>query len=487
MKKILFILLVFIAASCTKDFEEMNENVKSPEEVPGTTLFSNAQKGLANQLASMNVNTNIWKIWAQYVTETTYTDEANYDVINRSIPDNAFLTFYRNVLRDLQEASKLIAAEEYAAPEDIAAQKNRLAIIEILNVYTFQRMVDIFGDIPYSEALSIDENINPKYDDAASIYTSLFTRLDAAIAKLDDTNGSFGSADLYNGGDVAKWKMFANALKLKMGIHLADYDNALAKSKVEEAYNAGLLTSNDDNTSMVYLGASPNTNPTYLDLVASGRHDFIATSTIIDPMNDLQDPRRPLYYTQVDTSTEAGVVKLAYVGGVYGASNPYSAFSHLSSKLEDPTLECLLMSYDEVEFYLAEADKRGYSVGGDAESHYNAGIEASILYWGGTAADVATYLANPGVAYATAPGTDFEKIAKQSWLASFNRGFIGWTTWRRLDAPVLNPPPGMTQADIPVRFTYPVNEQTLNGANYKAAAAAVGGDLLSTKLFWDKN
>jgi hypothetical protein len=483
MKKILFILLVFIAASCTKNFEEMNKNVKSPEEVPGVTLFSNAEKGLANQLASINVNTNIWKIWAQYVTETTYTDEANYDVINRSIPDNAFLTFYRNVLRDLKEASALIAAEEYAAPEDIAAQKNRLAIIEILNVYTYQRMVDMFGDIPYSEALQIDDNINPKYDDAATIYTSLFSRLDAAIAKLDDTNGSFGSSDLYNGGDVAKWKMFANALKLKMGIHIADYDDAVAKANVEAAYAAGVLTSNDDNTSMVYLGASPNTNPMYLDLVASGRHDFVATSTIIDPMNDLADPRLPLYYTTVDTGNGIPI----YLGGVYGASNPYSAFSHLSSKLEDPTIECLLMSYDEVEFYLAEAAERGYSVGGDAESHYNAGIEASITYWGGTAAEATTYLANPDVAYATAAGTWKEKIAKQSWIASFNRGYIGWTTWRRLDAPVLNPPPGMTQADIPVRFTYPVNEQTLNGANYKAAAAAVGGDLLSTKLFWDKN
>ncbi len=482
MKKILFILLVFIAASCTKNFEEMNKNTKSPEEVPGQTLFSNAQKNLANQLASINVNSNIWKIWAEYVTETTYTDEANYDVVNRSIPDNAFRTFYRNTLEDLKASAIIMSKEKFVAAADVAAQKNRLAIVEILNVYVYQRLIDIFGDIPYSQALDVDATTTPKYDDAASIYKDLFKRLDAAIAKLDVTAGSFGSADIYNHGDVAKWKMFANAEKLKMAIHIADYDGALAKTNAEAAVTDGVLTSENDNTSLVYLGASPNTNPLYLDLVASGRHDFIATSTIIEPMKTLSDPRIGLYYTAIDTGAGPD-----YIGGVYGASNPYDHYSHLSSTLENPTFECLLMSYDEVEFYLAEAAARGYSVGGDAASHYNAGIEASILYWGGTVADVTTYLANPDVAYTTAPGTWKEKIAKQAWLASFNRGFIAWTTWRRLDAPVLDPPPGMVQSEIPVRFTYPVNEQTLNGANYKSAAAAIGGDLLTTKLFWDKN
>jgi hypothetical protein len=82
-----------------------------------------------------------------------------------------------------------------------------------------------------------------------------------------------------------------------------------------------------------------------------------------------------------------------------------------------------------------------------------------------------------------------EKIAFQSWLASFNRGFNAWTTWRRLDFPVLPPPPSPATEDgsVPVRFPYPVNEQTLNGANRAAAAAAIGGDKMITKLFWDVN
>ena len=100
MKKILFILLVFVVASCSKDFEEMNTNTKSPVAVSGEALFTNAQKNLADQLASINVNTNIWKLWARYITETQYVDEANYDIISRTQADNAFRTYYRDVLRD---------------------------------------------------------------------------------------------------------------------------------------------------------------------------------------------------------------------------------------------------------------------------------------------------------------------------------------------------------------------------------------------------
>ncbi len=488
MKKILFILLVFIAASCSKDFEEMNTNVKSPEKVAGETLFSNAEKGLADQLASINVNTNIWKIWAQYVTETTYTDEANYDIVNRSVPDNAFRTFYRNILRDLQEATTIISKDEFVTSADKAAQVNRLAIIEILNVYSYARLVDMFGDIPYSEALDVDNTTTPKYDDAATIYADLFSRLDAAYSKLDASNGSFGSADLYNGGDVAKWKLFAQSLKLRMAITVADVSSLDSKTKAEAAYTEGVINSNDDNTTLVYLGASPNTNPLYLDLVASGRHDFVATSTIIDPMEAVSDPRLPLYYTQIDTSSD-GSGKMAYVGATYGENSSWAGHSHLQDALKNPSFECILMSNVEVEFLLAEAAARGYSVGGTAEDHYNAGITASIKYWGGTDADATTYLANPGVAYTTATGTWQQKIATQSWIASFNRGFNAWTTWRRLDFPALVVPPMPATEDgtIPVRFPYPINEQTLNGANHAAAASAIGGDKMITKLFWDVN
>jgi hypothetical protein len=134
---------------------------------------------------------------------------------------------------------------------------------------------------------------------------------------------------------------------------------------------------------------------------------------------------------------------------------------------------------------LAEAAARGYAVGGTPESHYNAGVTASILEWGGTAAEATAYLAQPTVAYTTAPGTYKEKIGYQYWVALYNQPVEAWTQWRRLDYPKLTAP-AAAMSGIPVRLTYPVVEQNINGANYAEAATAVGGDKVETKLFWDK-
>ena len=140
----------------------------------------------------------------------------------------------------------------------------------------------------------------------------------------------------------------------------------------------------------------------------------------------------------------------------------------------------------ETEFLRAEAAERGFTVAGSAESHYNKAITASILYWGGTQADADAYLAQPAVAYSTAAGNWKQKIGTQKWIALYNRPYEGWTELRRLDFPVIAAPVN-AKSGFPTRLTYPANEQTLNGPNYTAAASAIGGDLLTTKLFWDKN
>jgi len=269
---------------------------------------------------------------------------------------------------------------------------------------------------------------------------------------------------------------------------LSDINDAsvetLARTTVETAaLNA--ISSNSENATLIYLGASPNTNPIYTDLVASGRHDFVPTNTIVDMMNTLGDPRRPFYFTQIDTSTVSGIEKLAYVGGVNGASNDFYGYSHVADAIQEPTFEGMIFDYAEVEFLLANAVEKGYAVGGTAEDHYNKAITASIQYWGGSDAEAATYLANPSVAYSTAAGTFREKIGTQMWLALYNRGFEAWTEWRRFDYPQLLAPVPDALSVVPLRLTYPISEQTLNGANYAAASAKIGGDDVGTHLFWD--
>ena len=198
-------------------------------------------------------------------------------------------------------------------------------------------------------------------------------------------------------------------------------------------------------------------------------------------MNALNDPRRQFYFTTVGG---------AFIGGNYGFSNPYANFSHVTAKIIDPTFEALLIDHSEVEFLLAEAVERGFTVTGTAAEHYANAIRSSITYWGGTIADANAYLAQPAVAYATAAGTYKQKIGTQKWIALNNRGWDAWVEWRRLDYPALLPPSGPSipnALSIPMRMIFPVNEQTVNGDQWTAAAAKYATDSPNVKLFWDAN
>lgn len=474
MKKIFLILTAAVmAVSCSDNLEDLNKNIKDPTAVSGESLFASAQKQLADQIVTPNVNFNNLRLFTQQLQETTYTDESNYDQITRAIPDNHWREMYRDVLKDLKESARIITETEN--PLTDALKPNKLAIVEVLTVYGFSNLVETYGNIPYSEALDID-NLLPAYDDGKTVYVDLIARLDAAIGKMNAGVGSFsGTEDMMYGGDVAKWKKFANSLKLRMGIMLADVDAGLSKTTVESAFTSGVFTSNADNGSYIYSPEAPNNNPMNDNLVLSGRDDYVAAKTIIDIMNDIEDPRRAAYFTEIDGE---------YIGGEVGSISAYANHSHVADRAVSPSEPGVLLSYAEVRFLLAEAAERGYVVGGDAATHYNAGITASFDYW--DVANVSDYLANPEVDYANAILTKSwkEVIGTQAYLGLYNRTFANYLSVRRLDYPILTKPTG-AESGFPVRYLYPVGEQTLNEDNYVAASDAIGGDAAETRLFWD--
>ncbi len=482
MKKILLTILIpmLVLTACKKDLTSINVDPKAPPTVPSGTLFTNAQHELINTLTSSNVNLNIFRLVDQYWQEVTYTDESNYDLNQRSIPQNMWNSLYRDVLQDLERSKDLVPADLYPplSPAELAKlQANKVAMADILQVYTYYYLVIAYGNIPYTEALNIEATTAPKYDDQKEVYYKLLDRLDADIAALDNSQEGIGAADIIYGGDVDSWILFANSFKLKMGLTIADFDDAKAKSVVESAVAAGVFSSNADNAVFNYLSAPPNTNPIWVDLVQSGRKDFVAAKTIIDVMMPLNDPRMSLYFT---TDFAGG-----YSGGTPGASSNYTTFSKPANQIIAPEFPALFLSYSEIEFDLAEAVERGYSVGGTALMHYNNAITASIMYWGGTSTEATVYIAQPSVNYLTVTGTYKEKIGMQKWIALYNRGWDAWNEIRRLDYPQIIAPPSALSV-FPVRYTYPINEQNLNKANYDAAASAIGGDQVGTKLFWDK-
>ena len=488
MKKTVFIFAALLTlGACKKDLTSLNVDPKNPSTVPSYSLFTEAERLLTNTVTSPSVNSNIFRLIEQQWTETQYLNETQYQISYRKQPDAIWTALYTNTLQNFEKSKQAMVVDV----EDAGTRKNETPIADILQVYAYYYLVTTFGNIPYSEALDINKPF-PKYDDAKTVYNALLTRLDADIAALDPNSGSLDAADIIYNGDINKWKKFANTFKLKMGITIADSDPAKAKATVQAAVSAGVFTSNSDNASFQYVATPPNTNPVWVNLVQSQRHDFVGTSEFINllrPNTPLQDPRLPYFFAKSASNN-------IYEGAPNGSGDGSLAFSDYSlpagplltpgsiGNLTNPDFPGILLDYSETEFNLAEAVARGYAVGGTIQSHYIAGITASVQYWTG-ANPTPAFLAQTSVAYATAPGaTPLQKIAGQEYIALYNRGWDAWIVNRKLNYPALVPPPNAF-SDFPVRFTYPISEQNVNKPNYDQASSAIGGDLVTTKLFFD--
>ncbi|WP_417885989.1 SusD/RagB family nutrient-binding outer membrane lipoprotein [Zunongwangia sp.] len=471
MKKHIILLSSFLVLlwSCQSDdqYEDLNQDPKNPSEVSSNFLFTSATDKLAANMATPNVNESIYRFLGQYWTTTTYTDEPNYNLSSRNNPDNTWEELYTNVLYDLEDAKSYLANNT----ELSESEKNaRMGQIEIVQVYAWHILVDTFGDIPYTQALQPNEYTLPEYDDAATIYEDLIARLTEANTMLAAGQG-YSVADLIYGGDMDAWIKFSNSLKLRLGMRISQSNPTLSKSTVEAAVNDGIIASNSDNATVVFQSNPPNTNPLWEDLVQSGRADFLASNTLVDYMNTFNDPRRQFYFDQNLDS---------YIGGIYGTTNTYGSYTHVGELLKDPTREAILIDFTEVSFNLSQASKIGYSVPGDAETHYENAITASISYWGGSTDDIESYLSQPFVQY----DGSTEQFATQFWISMYDNPFEGWSVWRKYDAPTLNIPVDF-ENPVPLRFTYPIDEQNLNNTNYTKASNAIGGDNTQTAIFWD--
>lgn len=464
----LFAFLVFSNTSCKKN----NENPNQGQEISADFLFSSATRSLVDVIHEADDQKNIFNYYAQYWAQSGSPDVSLYSV--REVPDYLWLTLYNDVLRNLEEVKTIY--ENSSSQEQV--RQNKIAIVEILQVYTYTTLVDIFGDILFTEVFDADIEL-PSYDTAKDVYYTCIDQLDNANKSIDVSFPGFANeVDLIYGSDIANWKKFSNALQLKLAMRIADSDPAKAKTMAESAAS-DLFSSNEDQLAYPYLQNTSHNHPLYDILVVNNSQSFMPANTTIDIMNATNDPRRAFWF-DLNGMTD-------YIGGSYGNFNTYSDLSHLGSVFRDQSLEGMLLSYAELEFLLAEAVERGFAVGGTAESHYNAGITASITYWGGTTDMADTYLAQEAVSYSTANGDWKAKIGTQKWLALYNRGLEGWSTWRLFDLDFFNVPGDLTENDFPNRMPYPEDEVTFNTDNYNVAASRYNNDSPRAKIFWDVN
>jgi hypothetical protein len=333
--------------------------------------------------------------------------------------------------------------------------------------------------------------------------------LDSATNLIDPTKTDLQGDIMYN-GSMVQWQKFANSLRLRVAIRIADRNSVLAGQQITKALAAagGVFASNADNAIFSYSSVAPNYNPLYYDRFINGRQDFCASNTIVNVMNTLGDGRIGYYFDSVpgtggayigrpfgQNGSDAGVTPNTAVsqpsgwnGGAGGLVGTTVAYPTLS-----PTAPTVLLDYAEVQFILAEAAARG--IGGQsagmAQGYYDAAIDASFIWWTGAAAPSA-YHAQANVNYTTLTtggGQTYKQaIGKQKWLALYMQGMQGWIEWRRLDFGIFNQPvdgfiPPATS--LPVRMLYPYDEGQLDATGYNQAISDQGPDLQSTKVWWD--
>lgn len=470
--------LLFVGCSTTDD---VNLDEHAFYNTTQESLLTYAQKELSDYMNTPSVNENNFRLTMQYWTETIYVNESNYDFTNRNVSNNVWTDNYVNVLKNLDQAEGIINAY-VPAPSELTTwpgkKTNQLAIISMMKIYTYQVLVDTYGDIPYTQALNIDVYPLPKYDKAADIYADLITKLKNDLSKIDVSKEAFKTGDIYyynpvmGKSDLAKWKKFGNSLLLKLGIALADVNPTLAQNTVNQAITGGVMTSSGDNCQFQYLGASPNENPMFQE--TGSRDDFIAGKTLVDYMNTNNDTRISKYYTDVDGD---------YIGQVIGTPGEFADFSNAGAFAYTATTPGVILSSTEVLFYRAEAAAR-WGIGGVPATLYADAITSSFTDWGASGA--AAYIA----AHPYNAANWKKSIGEQAWVAMYNQAITSWNFFRRLDYPQLvAPATAIPNADgkVPVRLQYPAAEATTNGSNYAAASAAIGGDRLTTKIFWDIN
>lgn len=414
---------------------------------------------------------------------------------------------YPTSIKSLVDLMSNISADE--------KRKNLYNISRILKVFLFQRMTDIYGDIPYTEAgLGYSDGVTgPKYDKQQEIYLHMLQELEDAAQKLDEAeDNTVGEADLLYDGDVEKWKKFAYSEMLRLAMRMSKVDPASATSWAQKAVQGGVMESNDDNAIIEHeaKGTNPVSNPVGLQLASREPASYRLSKTFIDFLIATDDPRLPFFATVVadpsdvedkgdnDPALQMGqpngydrngaATDISHAPNWTGDQNDYSIVNRTTFSREDaPTF---LLTHAETKLLLAEAAQRGW-IAGNAAGFYGSGVEAAILQLNQTGADISVQDAgNYAHAHPYDPSQGLKMINEQYWVATFSDWLETWSNWRRSGYPQLTPvnyEGNTSNGAIPRRFTYPFDEANVNRANYSAAIANLaGGDKMISRIWWDK-
>ena len=466
-------------SGCTDEFNALNTNPNAPTDVGVQYLLPSGIVDGVNDLLGTGFDRGTSSVWVQHYARLQYGGIDRYE-IDGSFSDGLWSSLYTGAIVDFDGMVNKAAALENA---------NQQAVGRIMRAWMFHNMVDLWGNIPYSQALGglSDNNITPTYDDASSIYNALLSELTSASSQIVPTGslfpdvfrGTIGNPDLIYEGDMEKWRLFANSLRLRMAMRIQ------SSAEVSSAIAAGVFQSRAEEAKLQWLGAPPNENPMAPAFI-SRPGDFRISKTMVDNLATYNDPRLPIY---ADKARETDL----YAGMPNGMDDSHGIEFEQVSRVGDwflqPTTPTWIISYAETSLLEAEAAVRGFA-GGDAASLYAAGIRASMETYGISSADIDTYMAESLVVFASDVAGQLEQIGMQLWFALYDQGPEAWATYRRTNVPNLIAGPDNLNGDkIPVRLPYPQSELSVNGTSLTAAISAqgLGTEHFNTRLFWDLN
>lgn len=466
-------LATIMAVGCTDSFEEVNTDPDRAKDAPATNVLAFVLRYHASTFHDPWNDMNEPSTYGGHLAKIQYIDEARYNYRPGTVENKWYYGYIQ--LNNVNEIKKKATAGN---------ANNLLGVAKVMEAYIYQIMTDTWRDIPFSQAIKLADGVLlPSYDRQEDIYPALLTMLaEANTLMASGSTDMLGEGDLLYGGNVMKWRRFANSLRLRIAMRMSGVNAALAKSTVETIMGNPaqhpIMTGNADNAFFVWPGVNPYEEPWFVD--SKSRDDHGVSDLLINHLKNLSDPRLPVYARPATSDGE-------YRGFTIGAANQpnLATISRIGTRFRyDPAGFSPFMRYAEVMFHVAEAAAKGYNVGMSAEQAYNKGVEASLLENGISAAAIAAYLDGP----AKFNGT-LGQIYLQEWISLFKQGMEAWSLYRRTGVPTNHyVAPGSVYPghnSPPFRYPYPQNELTLNGANSTPFANDVIDFFWGKKMWWD--
>ena len=490
MKQIIYIgVLAFsILVGCTStDFEDINKNIDELSSVNVNTLFliNNGLKAFNSFQGSGFQTFMEWGHQQAFLNSP----QGEYE----HFTEGGMWNFVYSTNKNLVDALNRTAQPVSAAEEDARA----MALI--LRSYSFLRLTDSFGDVPYSEAGIEDENgVNetPAYDTQKDIYLDLFAKLTEAIELIKDHNSiNLGTADFVYNGDLQSWKKFANSLRYRMALRVNNVDVSLSNSWFQEVAKYPVISSSAEEAAYANYDETGYLNPYYTDLSSGTRTH--ASFVIVDQLRDTDDPRLSLFALPINNEP-SGTTFVGLKNGQSGAGISFDDYSFIGASIYKADQATPILLFSETCFIKAETILLG--LGGEtadqveANDWYQKGIRSAMEFWSVTEDDIVAFLESSEATLSGDEENMKRLIATQKWLALYSNGGEAHAEIKRTGYPVIPVRTiadgplislGETDGQMPRRVKYPDSELLLNEANYNKAFAATNNNSFLHRMWWD--